>query len=137
MKFTTVNTFPNQTSNGQISMTIPADLNITASLCSATIGSQTVTCTKIGQSVIIQHALSTSVALQQVVVSFSSFVNPSSNKPTASFIIYSQDQVGGTPYNIDGVSTGFTYLASVLGDITNASLSRLIGSTGLGYRVGR
>mmetsp|Transcript_23045 Transcript_23045/g.22913 ORF Transcript_23045/g.22913 Transcript_23045/m.22913 type:complete len:111 (+) Transcript_23045:238-570(+) len=39
VKFTTVYTFPNKASNGQISLTIPSDLTVTSTGCTATIGS--------------------------------------------------------------------------------------------------
>ena len=39
VKFTTVYTFPNKASNGQIALTIPSDLTVTSTGCTATIGS--------------------------------------------------------------------------------------------------
>ena len=53
-------------------------------------------------------------------------------------MIYSQEQVSGTYYSIDGVESGLTYSVSGLGAITSASVTRdSLNSDNDGLKVGR
>ena len=53
-------------------------------------------------------------------------------------MIYSQEQVSGTYYSIDGVTSGFTYSVSTLGTITDATVTRdSLNSDNDGLKVGR
>ena len=79
IKFTTVNDIPTKVNNGQISMTLPANLQTSATSCTATIGGNLVECSKAGSQITIQHSSASSVAGQQVVVSLTQITNPSSN----------------------------------------------------------
>jgi hypothetical protein len=78
------------------------------------------------------------VAGQEVTITFTQITNPSSTSPTASFVIYSQEQVSGTYYSIDGVESGFTYSVSGLGTINNAGVTRdTLNTDNDGLKVGR
>ena len=138
IKFTTVYDFPNKSNNGKIAMTIPSDLTINSSGCTATIGSNSMECGIAGKAVTATHSQTASVAGQQVTISFSNITNPPSTQPTNSFLVYSQEQVSGTYYSIDGVESGFTYSVSGLGTISNAVVTRSsLNTDNDGLKVGR
>jgi hypothetical protein len=138
VKFTTVYDFPNKDNSGKIAMTTPSDLTINSSGCTATIGGNSMECSKVGTSVTVTHSQTSSVAGQEIQVSFSSITNPSSTQPTASFVIYSQAEISGTYYSIDGVESGFTYSVSGLGTISNAVVTRSsLNTDNDGLKVGR
>ena len=120
-------------------MTLPSDLTVVSAGCSATIGGTTVMeCSRVGTSLTATHPLTTSVAGREIAITFTQITNPSSTKPTNSFVIYSQEQVSGTYYSIDGVETGFTYSVSNLGPITGATVTRAtLNANNDGLKVGR
>lgn len=125
VKFTTVYTFPNKANSGKIAMTLPSDLTVVSSGCTATIGGSTVMeCSRVGTSLTATHSLATSVAGKEITITFSQITNPSSTKPTESFVIYSQEQVSGTYYSIDGVESGFSYAVTTTGAITSTTVTR-------------
>jgi len=64
------------------------------------------------------------VADKAVEITFAQITNPSSTKPTATFVMYSQEQVSGTYYNIDGTTSGLTYSVSTLGSLTSVTVTR-------------
>ncbi|CAI2359515.1 unnamed protein product [Moneuplotes crassus] len=138
IKFTTVYTFPNKASNGRISLTVPSDLTVSSTGCTATIGSNTMECSMTGKSVIATHSLTSSVAEQEIIIKFASVTNPSSTKPTNSFVILSQEQVSGSYYSIDGITSGFSYSVGGIGTITEAAVTRsALNSDNDGLKVGR
>lgn len=57
-------------------------------------------------------------------VTFNEIVNPSSTKPTSTFLVYSQEKESGTYYSIDGLESGYTYSVSTLGSITGVTVTR-------------
>mmetsp|Transcript_13935 Transcript_13935/g.16148 ORF Transcript_13935/g.16148 Transcript_13935/m.16148 type:complete len:165 (-) Transcript_13935:86-580(-) len=105
-------------------MTIPSDLTVTSTGCTATIGGTSMECAMVGKSVTATHSLTSSVAEKEIIIAFDQITNPSSTKPTESFLIYSQEQVSGTYYSVDGVISGFGYSVSTLGSITSATVTR-------------
>ena len=138
VKFTTVYTFPNKVSNGKISLTIPSDLTVTSTGCTATIGLNPMECGIAGKSVTATHTETSSVAGQEITITFSSITNPSNTQPTNSFVIYSQEQTSGISYSIDGVVSGLTYAVSGLGAISNAGVVRdSLNVANDGLKVGR
>ena len=121
---TTVYTFPDKDNDGKIALTLPSDLIVVSSGCTATIGSSTMECSRLGTSVTATHSLTSSVAGMTISITFSNIKNPSSSRPTNSFQILSQKQVSGTYYSIDGITDGFSYNISSLGSITSATVVR-------------
>ena len=72
----------------------------------------------------------------QVNITLNNITNPSSTKPTSTFIIYSQEQVSGTYYSIDGVTSGLTYAVSNLGALNSITVTRsAINADNDGYKV--
>ena len=64
------------------------------------------------------------MAGKEISITFSQVTNPSSTAPTASFVFYSQEQVSGTYYSIDGIESGLTYSVSGLGSLSTISVTR-------------
>ena len=96
------------------------------------------TCARSGNEVTITHTKTSSVANTAWVVSFTSITNPGSSKPTSSFEIFAQDNMGGsTYYNIDGVTSGLTYTATTLGELTNVSVIRDAGTNDAKRKVNK
>ena len=60
----------------------------------------------------------------QVIINLPTITNPSSTKPTSTFVIYSQESISGTYYSIDGVTSGLTYSVSTLGALSSVSVTR-------------
>lgn len=60
----------------------------------------------------------------QVSITFSQITNPSSTKPTESFVFYSQEEELGTYYSIDGIESGVTYSVSGLGSLSSITVTR-------------
>ena len=78
------------------------------------------------------------MAGKEISITFSQVTNPSSTAPTASFVFYSQEQVSGTYYSIDGIESGATYAVSGLGSITSATVTRdSLNVDNDGLKVGR
>lgn len=82
------------------------------------------------------HESSASVAGMQVNITFANITNPTTTKPTNTFVIYSQEQVSGTYYSIDGVTSGLTYSVSTLGSLSSITVTRsAINANNDGYKV--
>lgn len=136
IKFTPVNNFPNKSNGGQIIMTIPSDLGVKAEVCSASLAGKSMECTIDGDSVTITHDETASVSGKEIVVSLPSLTAPTSTKPTTSFTVHSQEKESGVFYNIDGVNSGLSLSASILGAITDAKVTRdALNSDNDGLRV--
>jgi hypothetical protein len=138
VKFTTVYTFPNKVSSGKVAFTIPSDLTINSSGCIASIAGNSMECARVGTSVTATHSETSSVAGQEISVTFTSITNPTSTSPTNTFVIYTQEQISGTYYSIDGIDSGFTYAVSTLASITDINVTRdAIDGSNNGYKVNR
>lgn len=95
-------------------------------------------CARVGTSVTATHSESSSVAGQEISITFTSITNPSSTQPTNSFVIYTQEQVSGTYYSIDGKESGLTYSVSTLGSISDINVTRdTIDASNNGLKVNR
>jgi hypothetical protein len=78
------------------------------------------------------------VAGQEIAITFAQITNPSSTQPTASFVIYSQEQDSGTNYSIDGVESGLTYAVSGLGALSSITVTRdSLNGNNDGLKTGR
>ena len=133
-----IDTFPNLSNSGKISLTIPSDLTVVSTGWTATIGSSNMDCALAGSVVTATHSLTSSVAGMQIIITFSQITNPSSTKPTNSFVIYSQESSSGTYYNIDGVTSGLTYAATTLGTLSSVTVTRdTINTSNDGLKTGR
>ena len=138
VKFTTVYTFPNKSSNGKVVLTVPSDLTLVSTGCTATIGGSSMDCSMTGKAVTATHSQTGSVAGQEIIITFSQITNPSNTQPTNSFVIYSQEQVSGTYYSIDGVESGFSYSVSGLGSLSSVTVTRdTLNTDNDGLKVGR
>jgi hypothetical protein len=138
VSFTTVYTFPNKSNNGKIALTIPSDLTVVSTGCTATIAGVSMLCGIAGKAVTATHSQTSSVAGQIIQITFASVTNPSSTTPTASFVMYSQEQVSGIYYSIDGVESGLTYAVAGLGSITSTTVVRdSLNTDNDGLKVGR
>lgn len=126
--FTTVYHFP-ATPNGRIKVTIPSDITLTGTTCSATIDGQLATC--IGSSnndFIITHALTSNVSGKAVVITFSDFQQPLSMKPTSSITVYTQEYetemfssgLTADYFSIDGTTEQLTFVSDQPNAILNA-----------------
>ena len=137
VKFTTVYTFPNKSNGGKISLTIPSDLTVVSTSWTATIGSSSMECSLASSVVTATHSLTTSVAGMQVIITFPTITNPSSTKPTSTFVFYSQESTSGTYYNIDGITSGLTYSVSTLGALSSVTVTRdTLDASNTGLKTG-
>lgn len=136
--FDTVYDFPNKSNGGKIALTIPSDLTVSSTGCTATIGSLSMECSLASKSVTATHSSTSSVEGMTISITFSNITNPSSTEPTESFVIYSQEKVSGTYYSIDGIESDFGYYCSGLGTISAATVVRdNINTANDGYKVNR
>jgi len=136
--FTTVYHFP-ATPNGWIKVTLPSDITLTGTTCSATVDGQLATC--IGSSLtdfIITHSLTSSVAAKAVVITFNDFKQPLSMKPTTSITVYTQEYetemfssgLTANYFSIDGTTEQLTFVSDTPNAVLSASIIWSVTTTG-------
>lgn len=117
--FTTNYHFPAHP-NGRIKITIPSDITLTSTSCTATVGGVLATCS--GSSFTeftVTHDQTSSVANKAVVVTFNDFTQPLSMKPTSSITALTQEietdmydsGLTSTFFSIDGTTKELTYVS--------------------------